>query len=345
MNLRRLSVYCAVSTLALAACAVSPASLADDPIPQIVAFDMQRCVNMGNSFEAPAGEPWGKPINPDDFETIRAKGFDTVRIPVRWTDYMTDAPEYAIDPDFLAKVDTAVTAALAADLNVILNMHHNEEIVEDPAAAMPAYEAAWVQISDHFSDAPDSLWFETLNEPHNALKGDLTRQTQTRGVEIIRKANPDRIIILGGDEWSGIKTLDTNIAPPDDNIVYTFHYYDPFDFTHQKAFWLGDSMPKGDRSWSSAADREQLREAGQIASEYRKKTNRPIFAGEFGANAPIDNAERVKWAEAVRIEMEANDIPWCLWSYSNTFELYDNEAESWDMDMLAALGLEAKTGD
>jgi len=196
-----------------------------------------------------------------------------------------------------------------------------------------------------FRDAPNSLWLETLNEPHNALKGDLTRQTQTRGVEIIRKTNPDRIIILGGDEWSGIKTLDTNIAPPDDNIVYTFHYYDPFDFTHQKAFWLGDSMPKGDRSWGSAADREQLREAGQTAAKYRNKTNRPIFAGEFGANAPIDNAERVKWAEAVRIEMEANDIPWCLWSYSNTFELYDNEAESWDMDMLAALGLEAKTGD
>ena len=46
-------------------------------IPQIAAFDMQRCVNMGNSFEAPKDDPWGKPVNPADFETIRAKGFDT----------------------------------------------------------------------------------------------------------------------------------------------------------------------------------------------------------------------------------------------------------------------------
>lgn len=307
------------------------------PLPQIKSFDMKRCVNMGNSFEAPKNDPWGKPINPADFATIRAKGFDTVRIPVRWSDYLADAPGYEIDADFMSQVETAVNAALAADLNVILNMHHNEDIVDDPVAAMPAYLAAWEQIADRFKDAPDDLWFETLNEPYGALKGDIMRRAQREGVATIRKTNPDRVIILGGEEWSGIRTLDTNIAPPDENIVYTFHYYDPFEFTHQKAFWLGDAMPKGTRGWGNAANRTELDAAVQTAVDYRAKINRPVFMGEFGANSPIDNDQRVKWARAVRQEMEGGQIPWCLWSYSNTFALYDNDTNTWDEDMLDAL--------
>jgi endoglucanase len=310
-------------------------------IPQITAFDMQRCVNMGNSFEAPKDTPWGEPINPADFTTIRAKGFDTVRIPVRWTDHTSKGPEYTIDPSFMDHVVTAVTAALDADLNVILNLHHYDDIFEYPEAAMPAYRAVWEQVAPRFKDAPDDLWFETLNEPHKALKGELMRQTQREGVEIIRKTNPDRVIILGGDDWSSIRALDSNIAPPDANIVYTFHYYDPFDFTHQKAFWLGDGMPSKDRGWGNKLDREQLSAAAQTAADYRTKIDRPIFVGEFGANSPIKNADRVKWAGAVRAEMEANSIPWCLWSYSNTFALYDNEKGSWDKDMLSALGVNA----
>ncbi len=329
-----------LAAIGLSACVANGPSVTEASYQDYAtAFDMQTCVNMGNSFEAPAGNPWGKPINPADFAVIKSKGFDTVRIPVRWSDYQTGGPDYAIDPDFMAQVDTAVTAALDAGLNVILNMHHNQEIVEDPVAAMPAYLAAWEQIGAHFKDAPDDLWFETLNEPHNALKGELMQEAQRSGVATIRATNPDRIIILGGEDWSGIRTLDTNIAPPDENIVYTFHYYDPFDFTHQKASWLGDAMPQGERDWGSDEDRAELSAAGDTADAYRLKMKRPLFLGEFGANSPINNEWRVTWAEAVRREFESRDVPWCLWAYSNTFALYDNDAEVWDQDMLAALGV------
>jgi len=46
-------------------------------------FDMKRCVNMGNSFDAPAGQSWGAPLNISNFAKIKRAGFDTVRIPVR----------------------------------------------------------------------------------------------------------------------------------------------------------------------------------------------------------------------------------------------------------------------
>lgn len=349
MKKHRLFALSGLTAFFLTACA----TISDEPpipantettesnLPQLAGFDMQRCVNMGNSFEAPKDAPWGKPVNPADFAMIRAKGFDTVRIPVRWTDHMAGAPGFEIDPAFLQQVETAVQAALDAGLNVILNMHHNEEIMQSPEAAMPAYKAAWEQIAAHFQDAPDSLWFETLNEPFGALEGELMREAQRIGVATIRETNPERIIILGGESWSGIRTLDTNIAPPDANIVYTFHYYDPFDFTHQLASWLGYAMPEGTRSWGDADNRAELKKAAQIAVSYRAQVARPVFLGEFGANSPIPNAERVKWAGAVRAEMEANQVPWCLWAFSNTFALYDNEEEVWDEEMLKALGLTA----
>ena len=98
----------------------------------------------------------------------------------------------------------------------------------------------------------------------------------------------------------------------------------------------GDNMPKGTRGWGSRADKEELANAVDIAVGFRDAVQRPVFLGEFGVNAPVDNNERVKWAGAVRTAMEGANIPWCLWGYSNSFELYSDES-GWDQAMLDAL--------
>jgi len=56
-----------------------------------------------------------------------------------------------------------------------------------------------------------------------------------------------------------------------------------------------------------------------------------------GANLDIPNEQRVECAGAVRAEIEASELPRCLWAYSNTFALYDNDDEVGDEDMLTAL--------
>jgi len=95
-------------------------------------------------------------------------------------------------------------------------------------------------------------------------------------------------------------------------------------------------MPKGKRGWGSSDDKAELAQAIEIATSFREAVNRPVFLGEFGVNSPVDNAERVKWAAAVKTAMEGADSPWCLWAYGNTFALYTDE-NGWDQDMLAAL--------
>lgn len=305
-------------------------------------FDMQRCVNMGNSFEVPRKqrENGGGRIDKEDFALIKSKGFDTIRLPVKWSDYTGPAPDFTLDPTFSNTVKAYVDEALSQNLNVILNIHHFDEINETPAAEMDRLVSIWKQVGALFKGYPDDLWFETLNEPNNQLKGDIMRQSQALAIKAIRIHHPDRIVILGGEFWSNWRQLDTNMVAPDSNIVFTFHYYEPFDFTHYKAEWTKPDMPNTLRSWGNQTDKAELAEAMSGIKRYKVKTGQPLFLGEFGVYTSIKNEDRVKWVDAVRREMEAAEIPWCLWAYANTFPIYNYESGKWDKDMLDALGLE-----
>lgn len=330
------STAIAACLIALTGCATSTAQTST-PTPK---FDMKRCVNMGNSLENSKSQNWGGGGNiaPEDFARIKAKGFDTVRIPIRWNDYTGPGPDYKIEPAFADHVKGIVDSALANDLNVMLNIHHFHELMEDPAGEMPKFEALWKQIAPQFADYPDDLWFEFLNEPSKELTGDLMQYSQEVAVEVIRKTNPDRVIILGGEFWSNFRQLETNIAPPDDNIVYTFHYYEPFDFTHYLAEWTKPNMPDTPRGWGNKQDRADLKAAVATVTAYRDQVSRPIFLGEFGAYTSLEHDDRMRWIKAVRSEMEAADIPWCLWAYANTFPVYDAKSGRWDADTVSALG-------
>lgn len=325
-----------LTTLPLASVLASSAPALAEEAPIAADFQMKRCVNMGNALEVPKGESWGRLYEEADYKRIKKAEFDTVRIPMRWSDHTGSAPDYLIDPAFAELADNNIKWALAYGLKVIVNIHHFNELMDDPPANTAKYLALWEQIAARYADQPGTVWFEVLNEPHKNLKGAEMRTLQRKGIEIIRKQNPTRIVMLGGEEWSGIRTLGSNYYSEDPNVIYTFHYYDPFNFTHQQAKWLGDAMPKGKRGWGSRQDRAELAQAVETAAAFREATGKPIFLGEFGANAPIDNKQRVKWAGAVKTAMEEANIPWCLWSYDNTFALY-SKGKGWDKAMLKAL--------
>ena len=58
------------------------------------------------------------------FDTVKAKGFNAVRIPVSWTNHL-DANN-TIDAAWLDRVQQIVDYAMQDDLYVILNMHHDD---------------------------------------------------------------------------------------------------------------------------------------------------------------------------------------------------------------------------
>ena len=302
-------------------------------------FNVRRCVNMGNALDAPTEGEWGHTIDLDSFARIRAAGFDTVRIPVRWSAHVNIADD--IDRKFIARVDEVINAALAQQLNIVLNVHHFEALMINPRGHSERLVHIWKQLAYYYQDLPASVSFELINEPNGALEGVRMRQLQADLITTIRETNPTRTLILGGEDWSNITTLNTNFISPDRNIVYTFHYYDPFDFTHQKAPWTGPNGPKETREWGTSRERQQVREDMRKARQFSLQTGRGIFLGEFGAYELAPEGSRREYMRAVSAEAQAAGIGWCVWNFASSFPLFDNGTKQWVPGQLEALGLRA----
>jgi len=303
------------------------------------------CINMGNQLEAQSETAHGgAAITAADFKRIRAAGFTTVRIPVRWSDKTGDAPDYRIDPAWMARVTTVVDQALAAHLNVILNDHHFDALDADPAANSAKLAAIWTQVAAYFADRPTArLWFEIENEPHENLKQANLMATLSPALAAIRASNPKRAVIIGGENWSGIDSLATLDLPDDPNVYPTFHYYEPFDFTHQGATWVKPRPPALGRTYGTAADAQRLvADTGKIKA-YIARTGVIPFMGESGAYEKyIPLEQRVQYTRAVHDAFTPLGVGICQWAYTNTFPLYDHTAKRWLPGMRGALGLAEK---
>jgi endoglucanase len=304
-----------------------------------------RCVNMGNHLEPPSEGAWGgRNIADDDFQIIAKAGFATIRLPVRWSTHADNKPPYTIDPAFMKRVKHVVGNARAAGLNIILNSHHFDEIHSDPSDANIAKLAGmWAQIAAAFAKEPnDKLWFEIENEPHDKFNDSNLLQVLVPALNEIRKSNPTRPVIIGGEFWSGIDSLKTLKLPDDPHIVPTFHYYEPFDFTHQGATWVSPSPPTG-RVYGTAADEARLKTDVAKIRDYIARTGKTPFMGETGANGPIPLDDRIKYQTAVRKAFDEVGIGMCAWGFTNTFPIYDSDKKKWVPGMLSAMGLPEPT--
>ena len=97
--------------------------------------------NLGNQLDAYEEDPgsrhylipderiWGNPkATAEALRKVRAAGFTTIRIPVTWLRKIGPAPDYKIDPDWMARVTEVVGYAHDAGFrNVIVDMHHDED--------------------------------------------------------------------------------------------------------------------------------------------------------------------------------------------------------------------------
>lgn len=307
----------------------------------VTPFPLKRCVNLGNSLESPSEGEWGYVILERDLRNIKRAGFDSIRLPVRWDTHMARRAPYAVDPAYIARVAQVVSQAQNAGLGVVLDVHHYEALVENPRSEARRFYALWTQISEYFADAPQTVYFELLNEPLYKTPMKDVNTLYVNAVKIIRKTNPNRIIIAGGNSWNSIDTIgDVDWSgvgwPRDPNIVATYHDYGPHEFTHQGATWSEPVMPLG-RKWGGKADENEFKLTFDQAAAFKAKTGLRLFVGEFSVINKAPLAERNAWTEARRKAIEAQGTPWCVWDYSASFNIYDLETETWLPGALDAL--------
>ncbi|MGO4429240.1 glycoside hydrolase family 5 protein, partial [Streptomyces sp. MCAF7] len=141
---------------------------------------------------------------------VKSQGFKSIRLPVTWGGHQGAAPGYTIDPAWLAKVRKVVDWALAEDLYVMINMHHDSwmwvnKLGTDHDAVLAQYTATWTQLAAEFRDAPSRLVFESINEPtFSGTSGDdqnyrLVAELNTVFHRIVRDSgggNATRLLVL-----------------------------------------------------------------------------------------------------------------------------------------------------
>jgi endoglucanase len=290
-----------------------------------------RGINLGNALEAPKEGAWGMTLKPEYFRVIKAAGFATIRLPVKWSGHAQTRAPYYIDRKFAERVDWAVDQALANRLNVVINVHHYDEMHTHPAEHLPRLAALWEQIAARYKDRPPEVYFELLNEPRGNLTELRWNTITPRLLAAVRKTNPSRPVIIGPGRWNAIQALDKLDLPTEDrNLIVTIHFYDPFQFTHQGAPWVKQSNKWKGQTWlGTEAEQAAVRQSLAQAAEWAKEHGRPVFLGEFGAYQGADMESRLRWTRFVAREAEQLGFSWAYWDFGSKFGAYDLKIEGW----------------
>jgi endoglucanase len=321
-----------------------------------------RGVNLTNWFQAGnARQIQFTKYTKDDFVRIKSLGCDVVRLPIN-LNYMTNgAPDYVIDPIFFDFLDQAVDWAEELHINLLLDNHSFDPNVNTEPSIEGILLKVWPQMAEHFKNRSNYVYYEILNEPHGITTA-VWCQIQLNVIKAIRAIDTKHTIVVGPSGYNSYNELVNMPVYTDDNLIYTFHFYDPFMFTHQGATWTSymqdlagvpfpynaAKMPttpasaKGSwvesslNNYKNEGTVAQVKKWLDIAVSFKNSRNVKLFCGEFGVyNLNSPHADRVYWYEVVRKYLEEKGISWTTWDYQGGFGLFKkgtNELFDYDLD-------------
>ncbi|WP_230684912.1 cellulase family glycosylhydrolase [Cellulomonas sp. JZ18] len=333
------SVTALVSTAALAAGLAAPAAAAPDAATarapkqtaaQKTVAAMQPGWNLGNTLDAvgPDETAWGNPrVTEDLFDAVEDEGFNSVRIPVTFGQHQGPAPEYAVDPVFLDRVEEVVDMALDEGLYVLLDVHHDSwqwinQMPTQHDAVLAQYTALWEQLAERFRDHPRRLLLESVNEPQFAGVDDATSYALLHELnvvfhEIVRSSggrNADRVLVLPtlhtNAEQGRLDALTATFEQLDDpNLAATVHYYGYWPFSVNVAGgYRYDATAQADTEGTFARVHDSFVAQGI-----------PVILGEYGLlgfdrhTGTIQQGEKLKFFEHVGHLARTTGVTTMLW--------------------------------
>jgi hypothetical protein len=307
-------------------------------VPPELLAKLSRGVNLSRWFRYPASDSeshYRGFITDADLDLLVALGVTVVRL--------------AVDPSYLhlRYLDEALRRLTARGIVVVLDYHEESRRIESGPAAAGALWRAWAALAAHLRDtSPRQVLLEIFNEPVFDADPRAWFPFRRRLAAAIRAAAPLHTIVAGGPMWSSLDGLLMSEPLDDPNVVYTFHFYEPYEFTHQGAPWAPDPPRglSGVRYPPPAAKRLEHRVSA--AAQWGARHRVPLWVGEFGAYPPVaPRPDRLRWLRDVRTALERHGIGWAVWSYDECLGL-DRRVDpagnvTIDWDSAAALGLRA----
>ncbi|BED92267.1 MAG: glycosyltransferase [Candidatus Improbicoccus pseudotrichonymphae] len=296
--------------------------------------EMKYGINIGNALEAPKGMPWDFEIKNSYFDEVKKRGFDNVRIPVRFSDYADD--EGNIETYFLEEVKNYVDYALNLGLSVTLDLHHFLEIMQNPLEYEKKFYNIWENISKSFKDYPQELVFELLNEPSVNLDYSTWNRFISNSIGKIRESNRHRIIIVGPCNFYNIDYLIFLEIPKNDPyIMVAIHYYEPYIFAFQGNKWHPGYDKLSNINWNgSKKELEYLSSRFEKVALWAREKQVKVVLNEFGVTKEAPKECRELWIKSVVKEALKNNFGYCYWELGSGFGIYDTKNNEWNETIL-----------
>lgn len=312
--------------------------------------------------------------NEADLKLIHEMGFDSVRLGVEPSLVVRHGQLNPANPEAVAHLDRSIDRALANHLAVMLCVFPDDDYKRNLATerGVDDFVLLWRVLAAHFSKTdPDKVFFELMNEPE-VQDPYRWMGVQARLVEAIRGVDSDHTIIATAANYSSLPDLLQLEPLRDANVIYNFHFYEPYQFTHQGASWgssewvffkdipypatpdtLAAQMKNvpsdparynlflyGTGGWG----RQSISARIAFAAAWARERKVPLICNEFGAyRDTADPASRARWIGDVRSALEENHIGWAMWDYRGNFGVVERNSTQITPDpaILRALGLNA----
>lgn len=307
-----------------------------------------RGVNLGGWYSQcnHTKERYDNFIKKDDFKRISKWGLDHVRLPIDYNLIQND--DASFKEDGFKRIDVAINWAKENNLNIILDLHktmgycfdsfENESGFFESDTLQNNFYNVWEEFSKRFAKY-NNVAFELLNEVTDLKYKDKWNAIIKETIKRIRVNAPSTSIIVGGCLYANPGCVKYLEIPADDNIVFTFHSYDPLIFTHQGAWWVENMDVNFRMNFSDSIDlynaynkkytgRDYLtiKNVSKIdetyfvslfeeAIEICDKNNIPLYCGEYGVIDLVEPNETLKWFKCISNVFNEYKIGRAVWNY------------------------------
>ncbi|MCX8155237.1 MAG: glycoside hydrolase family 5 protein [Verrucomicrobiae bacterium] len=251
-----------------------------------------------------------------------------------------------------AQLEAAIRRFQNAQLAVVVDIHNEDRAAELNPEWQNAFVKFWSALAKRLSSFdPDWTILEIINEPVFDRREEEWNILNARLAEAIRANAPRHTIMTSGPNWGGIDGLKKLKLLPDKNVIYSFHCYDPFPFTHQGATWAGEDVkplrqvpypsspeavapllpaladkPSSQRMLENYGrqrwNKERLAARFKEGIEWGARNGVPLYCGEFGVFPPYAKSEhRANWFRDFGQVLAENRIGWAVWGWDEGFGL------------------------
>jgi hypothetical protein len=181
-------------------------------------------------------------IPDSEAEMMTRIGLKHVRLCVAPKEIM-DATTGAVREDRTKLLEAAIRRLQRAGLLVMVDIHNEDRAAELDPDWQNAFMKFWGALAGRFAAFdPELTMLEIINEPVFSGREPEWNTLNARLAAVIREKAPQHTIVTSGPNWGGIDGLQKLTLLPDRNVIYSFHCYDPFPFTHQGATWAGEGV-------------------------------------------------------------------------------------------------------